>query len=79
MNVTAIKAMEEFAQQVLRLSPEGQNEFFKNLAEIGITEEEIESLQKYVALYHMFTDPRQYKKMRAATLELLKIEWGITE
>ena len=71
MNTTAIKAMEEFAQQVLRLSPEAQNEFFKNLAESGITADEIKTLQQTVSLYHMFTDHRHYQKMQAAVLEML--------
>lgn len=71
MDVVAMTRMEEFAKTVLRLTPEAQDAFWKESVESGLmTAEEAEGLQKYVALFHMFTDPRHYKKIREATLEM---------
>lgn len=71
MNIEAIKSAEEFAQNVLTLSPETQDEFFKALPDLGITEEEVKNLQQYVTLYHMFTDPSFYKKVRTTVAMML--------
>ena len=70
-NVEAIAAAEDFARKVLSLPTEAQNEFWKTLPGIGFTAEEIQSLQKYVSLFHMFTDNRYYKAMQAAVSEML--------
>ena len=75
MNVIASTRMEEFAKQVLRLPIEAQNEFWKESVRSGLmTADEAKGLQKYVALFHMFTDPRHYKAIREAALEMYMAE-----
>lgn len=64
MNIEAATAAENFAKTVLTLPVESQNEFFAMLPGLGLTTEEVQSLQKYVSLYHMFTDETFYKKVR---------------
>lgn len=64
MNIEAMTAAEKFAQTVLTLPVEKQNEFFVMLLNLGLTASEVESLQKFVSLYHMFTDETFYKKVR---------------
>ena len=64
MNIEAMTAAEKFAQTVLKLPIEKQNEYFAMLPSFGLTAEEVQSLQKYVSLYHMFTDETFYKKVR---------------
>ena len=71
MNVEAIERAENFAKNVLKLSPESQDEYFKMLHDLGLTEEEVKNLQQYVALYHMFTDPGYYKKVQTAVGAML--------
>ena len=45
MNIEAIEAAENFAKNVLKLSPEAQDEYFKMLPDLGLTEEEVKNLQ----------------------------------
>lgn len=71
MNVEAIESAENFAKTVLKLSTEGQNEFWKMLPGMGLTAEEVKNLQEYVCLFHMFTDPSYYKKIQATVGAML--------
>lgn len=71
MNVKAIQNAEQFAQMVLNLSPEMQDEYFNMLPVLGLTEEEVKTLQEYVSLYHMFTDPGFYKKAKTTVAMML--------
>jgi hypothetical protein len=71
MNIEAIMNAEQFAQIVLQLSTEMQDEYFKMLPVLGLTEEEVKTLQEYVALYHMFTDPGFYKKVKTTVAMML--------
>lgn len=65
MDVTAIERMEEFARNVLTLTPEMQTVFFNEMVSNNMmTVEEAEGLKKYVALYHMFTDQRYYNMVK---------------
>lgn len=64
MNIEVIENAERFAKNVLMLSDESQNEFFKKLPDLGLTAEEVKKLQEYVCLFHMFTDPSYYKKIQ---------------
>jgi uncharacterized protein YerC len=69
MNIEALESMESFAEQVLSLSSKHQEEFFENLRDSCLTEEEINSLKKSVSLYRMFTEPSFFKEMQQATME----------
>lgn len=71
MNIEAIESAENFAKSVLMLPVEAQNEYFKMLPDLGLTEEEVKNLQQYVALFHIFTDPSHYKKVRATVGAML--------
>ena len=71
INVEAIAAAEDFAKKVLSLPIEAQGELWKTLPGLGFTDEEIQGLQKYVALFHMFTDNRYYKAIQTAVGEML--------
>lgn len=71
MNIEAIENAENFAKNVLKLSTEAQDEYFKMLPDLGLTEEEVKNLQEYVCLYHMFTDHSYYKKVQAAVGAML--------
>lgn len=75
MNAAAIKSMEEFAQKVLTLPAEVQNEYFNNLAEI-LTAEEVETLQKCVALYKLMTNQAFYNAAQKALGEQLYKEFN---
>lgn len=71
MNAVAAERMENFAREVLKLSPEMQVEFFNNMVASGLmTADEAEGLKQYVALYHMFTDQRYYKAIEAGVLAM---------
>ena len=75
MNVAAIERMEAFAQQVLKLRPEAQTEFFREMVREGfMTSNDAEGLKQYVALYRMFTDNRYYKAVREAVQTLYEHE-----
>ena len=71
MNIEAIESAENFAKSVLMLPVEAQNEYFKMLPDLGLTEEEVKNLQEYVCLFHMFTDPSYYKKIQATVGAML--------
>lgn len=66
MNIEAITAAEKWAQNVLKLSPEKQDEYFDLLLTVGLSADDVRTLQEYVSLYHMFTDETHYKKMQKA-------------
>lgn len=71
MDIVAMTRMEEFAKWVLRLPIEAQDEFWKESVRSGLmTADEAKGLQKYVALFHMFTDPRHYRAIREASIEM---------
>ena len=71
MDIVAMTRMEEFAKKVLTMPPEAQDVFWRESMNSGLmTAEEAEGLQKYVALFHMFTDPRHYRMIREAALEM---------
>ncbi len=71
MNIEAIERAENFAKNVLKLSPEAQDEYFKMLPDLGLTEEEVKNLKEYVCLFHMFTDASYYKKVQTAVGAML--------
>lgn len=71
MNIEAIEKAEAFARSVLKLWPEQQDRYFKKLIDLGFTQDEVKGLQEYVALYHMFTDPIYYKKVKTAVGAML--------
>lgn len=65
MNTVAVERMEEFARNVLKLSPEMQADFFNEMVSTGcMSATEAEGLKQYVALYRMFTDQRYYNTVR---------------
>lgn len=71
MDAIAIERMEKFAQEVLKLSPEMQAEFFNEMERSGLmTAEEAKGLKEYVALYHMFTNQRHYNMVKQAAYEM---------
>lgn len=77
MDVVAMTRMEEFARSVLRLPVEAQDAFWKESVESGLmTAEEAEGMQKYVALFHMFTDNRHYNAIRGCVLKMYMSEKG---
>lgn len=64
MNTEAAKRMEEMAEMILRFPVERREEAFELLAkEGGLPAEAVQHFREYVFLYHMFTDPRFYKKV----------------
>ncbi len=71
--------METFARAVLMLSPEGQEQFYAMLPELGVTPEEVKTLQKCVCLYKLHTNRRYYNTIRDAVGEALAKEWGIVK
>lgn len=71
MNIEAIASAEQFAKNVLMFPTEKQDEFFKMLPSLGLTEEEVKNLQEYVTLYHMFTDPYFYNKVKTTVAMML--------
>lgn len=71
--------METFARAVLMLSPDSQEQFFAMLPELGVTPEEVKTLQKCVYLYKMHTNQRYYNTIKNAVGEALAKEWGIAK
>ena len=64
----------EFAQEVLKLPPESQDEFFLALREILPDTEWMASVA-YVRLLDLFTDQHKYKSLRSAlAIELFGVE-----
>lgn len=63
MNVEAIKSMEDFARQVLRLPKEKQNEFFESLSQ-KLNAEDVLTLKKCVGIFHIMTDETLYKTVK---------------
>lgn len=55
----------EFAQEVLRLTPEAQDEFFRSLRDV-LPETEWMAAVAYVRLLDLFTDQQKYKSLRSA-------------
>lgn len=71
---TALKKMEDFARDVLKLPIEAQNELFKTLEET-LTPDEVKCLKELVGLYRLHTDMKYYKAIENALAEQLYNEF----
>jgi len=72
MDTEAITRMETFAKEVLKLTPEQRDAFFRDAVESGLmTADEAEGLASYVCYFRMFTDGRYYNAVRQAVGEML--------
>ena len=60
----------EFADIVIRLPVEQQNEFLASLKEI-LTEEEYRATASFISLWSMFNSPAKYNAMKDACKETL--------
>lgn len=58
----------EFADIVIRLPVEQQNEFLASLKEI-LTEEEYRATASFISLWYMFNSPAKYNAMKEACKE----------
>lgn len=70
INVESYASMESFAKQVLKLSFERQEQFFKELESLDLTTEEINTLKSCVTLFKMYTNDYFYKKVQATVCEM---------
>nr|DAG64798.1 MAG TPA: hypothetical protein [Caudoviricetes sp.] len=70
MNIEAIESMENFAKKALTLSGESQSRLWKELSKT-LSTEEVETLQKSVALYDMYTNPAKYRAIKNAVAEMI--------
>ena len=70
MNVTAIKRMETFADTILSIPAEKQDDAWKAL-ETVLTPEELKGLKQYVGFYHLMTDQTFYKAMEKVMGEMI--------
>lgn len=75
---TALKKMEDFARDVLKLPIEAQNELFKTLEET-LAPDEVKSLKDLVGLYRLHTDIKYYKAIENALAEQLYNEFNKEE
>lgn len=75
---TALKKMEDFARDVLKLPIEAQNELFKTLEET-LTPDEVKGLKELVGLYRLHTDMKYYKAIENALAEQLYNEFNKEE
>ena len=75
---TALKKMEDFAINVLKLPTEAQNELFKSLEET-LTPDEVKGLKELVGLYRLHTDLKYYKAIENALAEQLYNEFNKEE
>ncbi len=75
---TALKKMEDFARNVLKLPTEAQNELFKTLEET-LTPDEVKGLKGLVGLYRLHTDLKYYKAIENALAEQLYNEFNKEE
>lgn len=67
MDTEAIARMETFAKEVLKLTPEQRDAFFRDAVESGLmTAEEAEGLASYVCYFRMFTCGRYYNAVKQA-------------
>ena len=60
----------EFADVVIHLPAELQNEFLASLKDV-LTEEEYKATASYISLYSMFHNPAKYNAMKEACKETL--------
>lgn len=60
----------EFAETVLSLPTEMQNEFLASLKDV-LTEEEYKATASYISLYSMFRNPAKYNAMKEACKEAM--------
>lgn len=60
----------EFAEIIINLSPEQQNEFFENLKE-QLSEEDWKTTVKFISLYGMFKNPEKFEAMKNAVCDML--------
>nr|DAG32064.1 MAG TPA: hypothetical protein [Bacteriophage sp.] len=70
MNIEAIESMENFAKKVLTLSGESQIRLWKEFSKT-LSTEEVETLQKSVALYDMYTNTAKYRAIQNAVAEMI--------
>ena len=66
--------MTKTAFDILSLSEEGQNEFYKILKNDGFSEDEILTLKKLVGFVKLFSDEEHYENMKNACCELFLAE-----
>lgn len=62
--------MESFAQNLINMPEEMQNDVWKSLAEV-FSADEIKGLQEYVGLYKMMTDEAFFKAVEKAVCKKL--------
>ena len=60
----------EFADIIIHLPVEQQNEFFESLKEI-VTEEEYKKTAAFISIWSMFNSPEKYNAMKEACKEAL--------
>ena len=60
----------EFAEMIIKMPAEKQNEFFDNLKGL-LSEEDLQTVMNFISLWGMFKNPKKYEAMKKAVCDQL--------